>query len=158
MATVAGETGAGLFLMHTRGHPNDMQKDTRYDDLMGDIVEYLREGVQRATTSGVTLNKIAVDPGIGFGKDISANLEILRRLPELRSLGLPVLLGTSRKSFIGKLLNQPDPCRRLSGTLATVVLGVEKGVDIFRVHDVRPAREAAMTAWAVRCQTSSPQN
>jgi dihydropteroate synthase len=94
-------------------------------------------------------DKLAVDPGIGFGKDAAGNLEILRRLPELLSLGRPVLLGTSRKSFLGRILDQPDPTRRLAGTLATIALGVAAGVRIFRVHEVGPAREAALTAWAV---------
>jgi dihydropteroate synthase len=155
MASVAAETGAGLFLMHTRGRPEEMQRDTRYRDMIGEIIAYLRGSVEAALAAGVAPEKLAVDPGIGFGKSPEGNLEILRRLREFQTLGLPVLLGTSRKGFIGKALGQPDPEMRLFGTLATVALGVEKGARIFRVHDVRPARETAMMAWAV-CRGEMP--
>ncbi len=150
MAGVVAEEGAGLFLMHTRGRPDRMQEDTRYGDLMGEIIVSLRASVDMALEAGVPLQRLSVDPGIGFGKDASANLEILRRLPELRSLGCPILLGTSRKNFIGRILGQPDPSRRLHGTMATVAAGVERGAHIFRVHDVAPARETALMAWAIR--------
>lgn len=150
MAGVAAETGAGLFLMHTRGRPEQMQENTVYTDLLGEVIACLREATAQAVAAGVQLEKIAVDPGIGFGKSADGNLELLRHLPELQSLGRPVLLGTSRKSFIGRVTGQPDPEQRLAGTLATVALGVMRGAHIFRVHDVRPAREAALMAWAVR--------
>jgi dihydropteroate synthase len=149
MAAVAGETGAGLFLMHTRGRPAEMQRNTRYSDLMGEIIDSLGKALSLAEKAGVPAQKMAVDPGIGFGKSVAGNLEILARLGELGALGRPVLLGTSRKSFIGSILNQPDPRRRLFGTLATVAIGVDKGGHIFRVHDVGPARETALMAWAV---------
>jgi dihydropteroate synthase len=97
-----------------------------------------------------------VDPGIGFGKSPEGNLEILRRLREFQTLGYPLLLGTSRKGFIGKVLDQPVPEMRLYGTLATVALGVERGAGIFRVHDVRPARETALMAWAI-CRGEMPE-
>lgn len=150
MAAVAGETGAGLFLMHTRGRPDRMQTDTRYDDLVGEILAYLQNGISLAEQAGISRDHLAVDPGIGFGKSMAGNLEILRRLPEFQSLGCPILLGVSRKSFIGKILDRPDPGERLFGTLALVALGVQQGAMLHRVHDVAPAREAAMTAWAVR--------
>lgn len=156
MAAAAAESGAGLFLMHTRGRPEEMQRETRYADLLGEVIGYLREGLRRAADAGVPEEKLAVDPGIGFGKSAEGNLELLRRLPELRSLGRPVLLGTSRKSFIGRVIGQPDPEQRLAGTLATIALGVERGAQIFRVHDVRPARETALMAWAV-CRGELPQ-
>lgn len=157
MAATVAASGAGLFLMHTRGRPHEMQKDTCYHDLMGEIIAYLRESTDRAVAAGVPEHKLAVDPGIGFGKNTAGNLEILRRLRELQSLGRPVLLGTSRKSFIGKVLGQPDPDQRLFGTLATIALGVDRGVKIFRVHDVRPAKEAALMSWAVCCEKLSGQ-
>ncbi len=149
MAAVAAESGAGLFLMHTRGRPAEMQADTRYGDLVGEILDYLQQGIDLACAAGVTLERIAVDPGIGFAKSAEGNLELLRRLPELLCLGRPVLLGTSRKGFIGKVLNQPHPQDRLFGTLATVALGVERGAKMFRVHDVRAAVEAARLSWAI---------
>ncbi len=155
MAATAAASEAGLFLMHTRGRPDRMQQDTDYADLLGEVVDYLRQGLDRARAAGVPEAKLAVDPGIGFGKSVEGNLELLRRLPELQSLGRPVLLGTSRKSFIGRVTGEADPTRRLPGTLATVALGVARGAHIFRVHDVRPAREAALMAWAV-CRGSWP--
>lgn len=155
MAETAAESGAGLFLMHTRGRPDRMQQDTGYDDLVGEVLACLQQSVDEALAAGVAEDKVAVDPGVGFGKSPEGNLEILRRLREFQSLGRPLLLGTSRKSFIGKVLDQPDPERRLFGTLATVALGVERGANIFRVHDVRPAKETALTAWAV-CREEMP--
>ncbi len=157
MATVAAESGAGVFLMHTRGRPAEMQADTRYDDLVGEILDTLQNGIDQACAAGVPLDRIAIDPGIGFAKSAEGNLEILRRLPEFLSLGRPVLLGTSRKSFIGKVLEQPDPQERLFGTLATVALGVERGAKIFRVHDVRAAVEAARLSWAI-CDARGPHS
>jgi dihydropteroate synthase len=149
MAEVVAEGGAGLFLMHTRGRPDRMQEDTSYADLLGEILAYLRAGMRRAAEAGIPDGRLAVDPGIGFGKSPQGNLEILRRLSELHCLGRPVLLGTSRKGFIGHVLGQQDPADRLVGSLATVALGVAAGVQIFRVHDVRASREAARMAWAV---------
>ncbi|ABA88249.1 dihydropteroate synthase [Syntrophotalea carbinolica DSM 2380] len=149
MARTVADCGAGAFLMHTRGRPEDMQADTVYEDLFAEVVDYLQRAVVLAEETGIPRAKLAVDPGIGFGKDLAGNLEILSRLRELHALGLPVLLGTSRKSFIGRVIGQPDPAERLSGTLSTIALGVACGVQIFRVHDVRAAREAALMAWSV---------
>jgi len=149
MAAVAAETGAGLFLMHTRGRPETMQRHTDYDDIVAEVLAVLREAVAAALAAGVPREKISVDPGIGFGKSLDGNLELLRRLGELQVLGYPILLGTSRKSFIGKVLRQDDPQQRLYGTLATVALGVAADARLFRVHDVRAARETALMAWAV---------
>ena len=149
MAATIAEAGGGAFLMHTRGRPETMQQDTAYVDLLGEVLGALDASLQQARAAGIPDEKLAIDPGIGFGKDAAGNLELLRRLPELLSLGRPILLGTSRKGFIGRILDQPDPGRRLHGTLATVALGVAGGARIFRVHDVGPAREAALTAWAV---------
>ena len=126
-----------------------MQQQTGYGDLLGEVIAFLDEAVGRAVAAGVARDNIAVDPGIGFGKDAEGSLLLLQRLRELSSLGCPVVLGTSRKSFIGRVLGQADPGERLFGTLATVALGVERGAQIFRVHDVRAAREAALLAWAV---------
>jgi dihydropteroate synthase len=155
MAEAVAQSGAGLFLMHTRGRPDRMQEDTAYADLLGEIVACLRRGLEQALAAGIAAEKVAIDPGIGFGKSAEGNLEILHRLHELHSLGCPVLLGTSRKSFIGRAIGQVDPARRLAGTLATVAMGVAAGVQIFRVHDVRQAREAALMAWAI-CRRQMP--
>lgn len=151
MARSVAASGAGLFVMHTRGRPETMQADTRYLDLVNEVREALRQSVSAAVAAGVVPERIAVDPGIGFGKDVTGSLELLRRLGELAVLGRPILLGTSRKSFIGRVLWQDAPLERQTGTLATVALGVAAGARLFRVHEVGPAREAALMAWAV-CQ------
>jgi dihydropteroate synthase len=155
MVEAVAQSGAGLFLMHTRGRPDRMQEDTAYTDLLGEIVACLRTGLERAQAAGIAVEKVAIDPGIGFGKSAEGNLEILHRLRELHGLGRPVLLGTSRKSFIGRALGQIDPAQRLAGTLATIALGVAAGAQVFRVHDVRQAREAALMAWAI-CRRQKP--
>jgi dihydropteroate synthase len=151
MATTVADGGAGLFVMHTRGRPEQMQKDTVYPDLLAAVVEGLRDSLRVAIDAGVAEEKLAVDPGIGFGKSAGGNLELLQRLGELHGLGRPVLLGTSRKGFIGRVTGRSEPTERLYGTLATVALGVQQGVQLFRVHDVGPARDAARMAWAIRC-------
>lgn len=135
MAAVAAESGAPLILMHMQGTPRTMQAEPHYDDLMGEIVAYLRASMARAVAGGVREEQIIVDPGIGFGKTLDHNLEILRRLGELRSLGRPILLGTSRKSAIGAVLRVPVG-ERAFGTAATVALGIDRGAHIVRVHDV----------------------
>ncbi|MBN1140739.1 MAG: dihydropteroate synthase [Deltaproteobacteria bacterium] len=149
LAGVVSETGAGLFLMHTRGTPRDMQTNTRYGDVVAEVRAFLGAQAAKAEAAGIPRRRLAIDPGIGFAKDLAGNLELLGRLGEFQSLGLPILVGTSRKSFIGAILERPDPGERLYGTLATVALGVAAGAKIFRVHDVGPARDAALTAWAV---------
>lgn len=150
MAGVAAETSAGLFLMHTRGRPEVMQRDTEYQSLRSEVRASLEHSVEVAVAAGIGRERLAVDPGIGFGKSPLGNLELLHHLEELHSFNCPILLGTSRKSFIGQVLSQPEAAQRLFGTLATVALGVAQGVQLFRVHDVRPAYEAALMAWAIR--------
>lgn len=138
MAGLAVEYGAPLVLMHN-------QKGTQYRDLTGDMVEYFRESISIAMEAGVDREKIIVDPGFGFGKTPEQTLEALRRLKELRCLGLPILIGTSRKSMIGKVLDLPVD-QRVEGTAATVAVGIANGADIVRVHDVKEmARVARMT-------------
>lgn len=150
MAEVVAETSAGLFLMHTRGRPDEMQRNTCYRNLREEVCAGLQQSIALAKAAGIETERLSVDPGIGFGKDAVGNLDLLHHVAELHNLGLPILLGTSRKSFIGRILQQDDPQQRLAGTLATVALGVAAGVQIFRVHDVKPAYDAAMVAWAVR--------
>jgi len=143
IAGVVARYGAPLILMHN-------QNGTEYSDLMGDMVEYFRESLAKAREAGIARDKILIDPGIGFGKTLDQNLEAMRRLKELDCLGLPVLLGTSRKSMIGKTLDLPAD-QRVEGTAATVALGIAQGVDIVRVHDVREmVRVARMTDAMVR--------
>ncbi|MCL6610480.1 MAG: dihydropteroate synthase [Peptococcaceae bacterium] len=143
MARVAARYGAPLIIMHN-------QHGTEYRDLMGDMVEYFRGSLALAREAGISRDRIIIDPGIGFGKTVEQNLEVMRRLKELDCLGLPVLLGTSRKSMIGKTLDLPVD-QRVEGTAATVALGIASGVDIVRVHDVREmVRVARMTDAMVR--------
>lgn len=149
MAAAVARNGAGLFLMHTRGRPNRMQQDTHYADLLAEVLDGLRRSLEIARAAGIPEERLAVDPGIGFGKDVAGNLLLLKRLDQLKALGRPILLGTSRKSFIGKVLGLADPDARLAGSLATVVMGVERGAMLFRAHDVRPTREAALLAWEI---------
>jgi dihydropteroate synthase len=134
--------------MHTRGTPQTMSGDTAYTDLIGEILDSLRGSVDQACRAGVERERIAIDPGIGFAKDAGQNLEILRRLDELTGLGLPLLVGTSRKSFIGRTLNR-DTAGRIYGTAATVALAVSNGADILRVHDVREMRDVVDMARAI---------
>lgn len=136
IAVVAAETGVGLSLMHIQGTPQTMQQDPTYGDVVQEILEFLEDSKRRAMRAGVAETQIVIDPGIGFGKTVDHNLEILRRLSEFRALGSPILIGTSRKSFIGKVLNLPVN-ERLEGTAATVALAISQGADIVRVHDVR---------------------
>jgi dihydropteroate synthase len=153
MAPLAAESGAGAVLMHTRGTPQTMSGDTAYADLIGEVLGSLRNSVDQACQAGVVRERIAIDPGIGFAKDAAQNLEILRRLDEFRDLGLPLLVGTSRKSFIGRALGR-DTTDRIYGTAATVALAVSNGADILRVHDVREMRDAADMARAITHQAA----
>jgi dihydropteroate synthase len=145
IANVAAESSSLLILMHMQGTPKDMQKNPQYGDVMGDIKEFLRERLDFALSKGVPKENIIIDPGIGFGKTLEHNYEIIRRLGELKDLNLPILIGTSRKSFIGNTL-ELDVNERLEGTLATITMSIINGADIIRVHDVKEAvRTAKMT-------------
>ncbi|MDA8428359.1 MAG: dihydropteroate synthase [Geobacteraceae bacterium] len=148
MAAVAAQSGAGVVLMHTRGTPQEMQTNTAYTDLIGEIMESLRHSAVLAEEAGINRHNLAIDPGLGFAKESAHNLEILRRLREFTSLGLPLLVGPSRKSFIGKILNR-ETRQRLHGTAATVALAVANGASIVRVHDVREMRDVADMAHAI---------
>lgn len=149
MAEVVARNSAAAVLMHTRGKPDAMQSNTGYDDLLTEVVRSLQSSLAQALQAGITTERIAIDPGIGFGKDLAGNLEILRRLRELTSMGLPILVGTSRKSFIGKILERESASERLFGTAATVALSVANGAQILRVHDVGAMRDVADLAHAV---------
>jgi dihydropteroate synthase len=125
-----------------------MQDDPRYDDVVDDIRAFLEERAAFAIGEGVARERIMVDPGIGFGKTLEHNLELLRRLDEIVALGFPVVVGTSRKSFLGRLTGREDPHDRVAATLATTVLALERGASVFRVHDVAPTRDALAVATA----------
>lgn len=149
MGQTVARHGAGLVLMHTRGRPQQMQQDTVYHDLIGEVSAALKQTIDGAIDAGILKERIVIDPGIGFGKDAAGNLEILHRLPELKSLGYPLLVGTSRKSFIGKTLQRNATEDRLFGTAATVALSVAAGVQILRVHDVQAMKDVALMAHAI---------
>jgi dihydropteroate synthase len=134
--------------MHIRGTPQEMQSNTEYGDLIGEILHMLRNSIAQACEEGIDRLRIAIDPGIGFAKNAEQNLEILRRLREFGCLGLPVLAGSSRKSFIGKILGR-ETDQRLLGTAATVALAVANGAAILRVHDVGEMRDVADMAHAI---------
>ncbi len=136
MARLAAASDVGVVLMHMRGTPRDMQDDPEYEDVMGEIAACLRGRVEAAAAGGVAPERIIVDPGIGFGKTVGHNLDILRRLPELRSLGRPVLVGTSRKSMVRRVLREPDDRGLLMGSAAAVAYSIARGADMVRVHDV----------------------
>ncbi|HUT74052.1 MAG TPA: dihydropteroate synthase [Armatimonadota bacterium] len=148
MAALAAARGAPVVVMHMQGTPKTMQQAPDYDDLLGEIASSLRDSVELAERAGVPRHQVVIDPGFGFGKTVNHNLEIVRRLRELKSLGQPVLLGPSRKSTIGRVLDLP-PQERLEGTLAVLALAVANGVDIVRVHDVAAAVRALRMADAV---------
>lgn len=146
MLPTVAELAVPLVLMHMRGTPKTMQQLTDYSDLIGDLTEFLRQRAEAAMTAGIDASQIVLDPGIGFAKTFAQNLEILRQLPQLRSLGLPLLVGTSRKSFIGHILNQPDPQQRVWGTAATCCAAIAGGADILRVHDVAEMQQVCQVA------------
>jgi dihydropteroate synthase len=148
MAGVVAGAGAGCCLMHMLGDdPRTMQKDPVYDDVVSDVKAFLEERLSFAVREGVSEEKVWLDPGIGFGKTIDHNLELLRRLDEIVAIGRPVVVGTSRKSFLGKLTGR-DPRDRAAGTIAANVVALERGASIFRVHDVAANVEALTVAAA----------
>ena len=149
MLPTVAELQVPIVLMHLRGTPKTMQQFTDYRDLMGEIYEFLARRVEAAIAAGIAADRIILDPGIGFAKTFEQNLEILRRLPELRSLGCPILVGASRKRFIGHLLNQLDPQQRVWGTAAACCAAIAAQTDILRVHDVAPLREVCTVADAI---------
>jgi dihydropteroate synthase len=148
LAKLVARAGVPCVLMHLPDRPKTMQRRVRYDDLMKQVVDWLGGALERAEAAGVRRGQVIVDPGIGFGKRLEHNLELLRRLGELRSLGRPILVGPSRKTFIGKVLGL-DPAERLEGTLAACVAAARNGANILRVHDVKAAVRALRVADAI---------
>jgi dihydropteroate synthase len=151
MAETVARYNAGVVLMHIQGTPKNMQTNPHYDNLIDEILGYLSEAAKKALTNGIDKSKIIIDPGIGFGKTLDDNYRILRYLEEFRSLGYPVLVGPSRKSFIGLVLDLPVT-ERLEGTLAAVTAAVLNGADVVRVHDVKAAVRAVKIADTIRGQ------
>jgi dihydropteroate synthase len=136
MAGLVAQAGCECCLMHMLGEPRTMQDDPRYDDVVDDVRAFLEQRAAFAVGEGVAPERIHVDPGIGFGKTLAHNLELLRRLDEIVALGFPVMVGTSRKSFLGRLTGREDPHDRVAATVATNVMALERGATLFRVHDV----------------------
>jgi dihydropteroate synthase len=147
LAAVVAQAGTECCLMHMLGEPRTMQRDPRYDDVVSDVKAFLEERLAFAIAQGIPEERIWLDPGIGFGKTLAHNLELLRRLDEIVAIGRPVVVGTSRKSFLGKLTGRGEK-QRLPGSIATNVLALERGGSIFRVHDVAEARDALTVAAA----------
>jgi dihydropteroate synthase len=135
-----------IVLMHIKGTPQTMQQMTNYQDLLGEISSFLTKQITAATNAGVEREKIILDPGIGFAKNYEQNLEILRELRSLSALNCPILVGASRKSFIGRILNQPEPKARVWGTASACCAAIANGADILRVHDVKEMREVSLVA------------
>jgi dihydropteroate synthase len=148
IAGLVADRGCDCCLMHALGEPRTMQKDPRYGDVVDDVRAFLEQRVRFAVGEGVREERIVLDPGIGFGKTLDHNLELLRRLDEIVAIGFPVVIGTSRKSFLGRLTGRDDPHDRVAATLATTVLALERGAQIFRVHDVAPTKDALAVATA----------
>jgi dihydropteroate synthase len=147
MAGLVAERGVECCLMHMLGEPRTMQDDPRYEDVVSDVKAFLEERLAFAVAEGVPEERVMLDPGIGFGKTLEHNLELLRRLDEIVALGRPVVVGTSRKSFLGRITGR-EVGERLPGTIATNVLALERGASVFRVHEVAPVREALAVAAA----------
>jgi dihydropteroate synthase len=148
MAALCADRGATVVLMHMLGTPRTMQRDPVYADVVAEVKAFLAERIEVAVTAGIAEERIWLDPGIGFGKTAAHNLELLRRLAELRELGRPLVIGTSRKSFIGRL-DGSDAGERLGGTIASSVLAVAEGAEVLRVHDVAEVGQAMAVAGAI---------
>jgi len=148
MFGVVGEADAGMVLMHMKGEPKTMQDDPRYDDVVAEVSGFLEQRVAAAVAAGVDPDGICIDPGIGFGKTLAHNVRLLKELDVICEIGPPVVVGTSRKRFIGSITGREES-DRVAGTLATSVMALEKGAAIFRVHDVRDNRDALDVAAAI---------
>jgi dihydropteroate synthase len=149
MLSVVARLNVPLILMHIRGTPQTMQTLTDYQDLISEIYQFFEARIEAAIKAGIRRSHLIIDPGIGFAKTYAQNLEILRNLPDFKSLNLPILIGTSRKSFMGKILGENDPKKRVWGTAATCCAAIEKGADILRVHDVKEMYDLVRVADAI---------
>ena len=149
MVSVVEGAACPVILMHMQGEPKTMQKEPHYEDVVGEVRDFLAERAEYAVAAGVRPENVIVDPGIGFGKNLEHNLALLRNLDAVVDLGFPVLIGASRKRFIERITGVQEARGRVSGTVATTVLAYERGATYFRVHDVRANREALAVAEAV---------
>jgi dihydropteroate synthase len=147
MAGVVADSGADVCLVHMQGEPRSMQDDPRYDDVVSEVRAFLEDRLRAAVREGISEERVWLDPGIGFGKTVDHNLELIRRLDEIVAVGRPVVFGASRKRFLGSLTGR-DERERLAGTLAVNVLALERGASVFRVHDVAATRDALRVASA----------
>ena len=150
MLPMVAQRGAPIVLMHMQGTPATMQDNPTYADVTAETIGFLRDRIAAAEAAGIAKERILVDPGIGFGKSMNHNLELLRRQGELLALGRPVVIGTSRKGFIGRITNEPEPSRRLFGTAASVAWSVANGAAVVRVHDVGPMAQVVRMIEAIR--------
>lgn len=149
MSKVVANSKAGLIVMHTRGKPQDMQKNTEYEDFMGEVIENLSNSINKAINAGIERERIAIDPGIGFGKNFEHNLFILKKLKEFSIFGLPILIGTSRKSFLGKITGK-EASERDDETMVSVGIAIINGAHIVRVHEVKRMKDAVKVADAIK--------
>jgi dihydropteroate synthase len=149
IASVIQEAACPVILMHMQGEPKTMQKQPHYEDVVREVRDFLAERAEYAVAAGIRPENVILDPGIGFGKNLDHNLDLLRNLDAIVDLGFPVLIGASRKSFMEKITGVQEARDRVSGTVATTVLAYERGATFFRVHDVRANREALAVAEAV---------
>lgn len=156
MASVVAASGAPVVLMHMRGTPETMQRDTRYGDLMAELAAFFRERIGFARAAGIAADKIIIDPGIGFGKSPEDNLVIMRSLPALAALGHPVLVGPSRKACIGGITGRRSPAARDAGTAGAVAVAAFMGAHMLRVHSPALMRDAALVAAAIRRAGQGP--
>jgi dihydropteroate synthase len=155
MAALVADRKADCCLMHMLGEPRTMQQDPRYDDVVDDVRAFLEQRMTKAVEAGVAEERIQLDPGIGFGKTLDHNLELLRRLDELTTLGRPLVIGTSRKSFLGRITGR-DVTERVHATVATSVIAYERGARVFRVHDVAATADALAVAAATFAPWPTP--
>jgi dihydropteroate synthase len=149
MASVVKEARCPVILMHMQGEPKTMQKEPHYEDVVREVRDFLAQRAESAVAAGIGPENVIVDPGIGFGKNLGHNLDLLQNLDTIVDLGFPVLIGASRKTFIGRITGVREARERVFGTVATTVLAYERGATFFRVHDVRANREALAVAEAV---------
>jgi dihydropteroate synthase len=147
LAALVAERGVDCCLMHMRGEPRTMQSAPAYDDVVDEVRSFLEQRIEYALACGIARERVMIDPGIGFGKTVEHNLTLLRRLDELVQLGLPIVIGTSRKSFLGRITGREN-ADRLAGTIATCVIALERGASVFRVHEPRPVADALAVAAA----------
>jgi dihydropteroate synthase len=148
--SVAAKRDVPIILMHIRGRPKTMQQEPYYEDVVSEVLTHLQVRIEQALAAGVKKHNIAIDPGIGFGKRKQDNLDLLAHLDKFVATGYPVLLGTSRKRFMGGICAVTEPMELVTATAVTTALGVMQGVQMFRVHDVKENKQAADVAWAIK--------